>query len=112
MTDFREPADVLDLPAGPLRLAGLELAVAEVPGHTPGSVIIAVDGHLLTGEFHFAGTIGRMDFPGGSEDAMRASLRSEFACRDDADVVHPGHGESTTIGAERATNPYVACAYR
>jgi glyoxylase-like metal-dependent hydrolase (beta-lactamase superfamily II) len=55
----------------------------------------------------FAGSIGRVDLPGGSMAEMESSLRTVIWPLDDATAVHPGHGPSTTIGRERATNPYL-----
>lgn len=106
-TRFIEPDDVRELGARPLPVAGLVLQVIEVPGHTPGSVAFGLRGHLFTGDFLFAGTVGRMDLPGGDEQAMRASLRREILPRPDSVELHPGHGASSTIGAERAGNPYL-----
>lgn len=110
-----------------LRLAGLEITVDHAPGHTPGSLIYRVTGGVdagpaslrgadglaeanqlcFTGDVLFAGSIGRMDLPGGDPDAMAASLRRVVLSRDDTVGVLPGHGGHTTIGRERRTNPYL-----
>jgi glyoxylase-like metal-dependent hydrolase (beta-lactamase superfamily II) len=63
---------------------------------------------VLAGDVLFAGSIGRVDLPGGSWEAMLQSLREVILPLDDATVVLPGHGPATTIGRERATNPYLA----
>jgi glyoxylase-like metal-dependent hydrolase (beta-lactamase superfamily II) len=63
---------------------------------------------LLAGDVLFAGSVGRVDLPGGSWEAMLRSLRDVVLPLDDATVVLPGHGPATTIGRERATNPYLA----
>ena len=63
---------------------------------------------LFTGDVLFAGSIGRIDLPGGSMAEMQRSLREVILPMDDATVVHAGHGPSTTIARERATNPYPA----
>ena len=110
-----EPDDVRELSDGAsLELAGLNLTVDLTPGHTPGSVTFATadggpDGEpvLFTGDLLFAGSIGRMDLPGGSQSDMVRSLTASIVPRRDETVVHPGHGPSTTIGRERATNPYL-----
>jgi glyoxylase-like metal-dependent hydrolase (beta-lactamase superfamily II) len=113
---FAEPADVVELADGQaLRLAGLELTVRLAPGHTPGSVVFgtaADDGTplLFAGDVLFEGSIGRVDLPGGSEREMFESLARVILPMDDATVVHPGHGASTTIGRERGTNPYLRIA--
>lgn len=116
---FAEPTDLRELADGQtLSLAGLELSVRLTPGHTPGSVVFGLSGResgadapvLFSGDTLFAGSIGRMDLPGGDETAMYESLRRVILPLDDATVVHPGHGPSTTIARERATNPYLRLA--
>ena len=62
---------------------------------------------MFSGDTLFAGSIGRMDLPGGSESDMAASLQRVVLTKDDAMDVHPGHGPATTIGRERLTNPYL-----
>ena len=108
-----DPADVLPLADGAvLDLAGVQLTVRHAPGHTQGSVVFSLDlddaPGLLAGDVLFAGSVGRVDLPGGSWDAMLHSLRDVVLPLDDATVVLPGHGPATTIGRERATNPYLA----
>jgi hydroxyacylglutathione hydrolase len=107
-----EPADVRALADGDtLDLAGLRLGVRHAPGHTPGSVAFTLATPdapvLLSGDLLFAGSIGRVDLPGGSQEAMLDSLRRVVLPLADATVVHPGHGPSTTIGRERRTNPFL-----
>ncbi len=110
---MREPADVRELVDGAdLELAGLTLRVEHAPGHTPGSIVFSGetgDGVeiLFAGDTLFAGSIGRTDLPGGDMEQMRTSLRSVFLPRADAAVVLPGHGAATTVGRERAANPYL-----
>jgi hydroxyacylglutathione hydrolase len=109
---FSEPDDVRELVDGAtLTLEGTELTVALAPGHTPGSVVFGLatpDAPVLfSGDLLFAGSIGRVDLPGGSERDMVNSLASVVLPLDDATVVHPGHGPSTTIGRERVTNPFL-----
>ncbi|MFF7531270.1 MBL fold metallo-hydrolase [Streptomyces bobili] len=109
-----EPDDVRELTDGAkLGLAGLEFSVAHAPGHTRGSVtfrmpeIADVPSVLFSGDLLFAGSIGRTDLPGGSMDDMLESLARVVLPLDDSTVVLPGHNEHTTIGQERATNPYL-----
>ena len=114
---YAEPEDVAELTDGAtLSLAGLEITVDHAPGHTGGSVLFRLPaagtpweaGELcLSGDVLFAGSIGRTDLPGGNDDAMRASLRDKVLPLADDTVVLPGHGPETTIGRERATNPYL-----
>lgn len=109
---YTEPDDVAEFVDGQtLSIAGLEITVAHAPGHTGGSVMFHAPGDegplCFSGDVLFAGAIGRTDLPGGSMDAMWASLRDKVLTLDDETIVLPGHGPSTTIGRERATNPYL-----
>lgn len=110
---WSEPEDVKPLADGAvLELAGLEITIDHVPGHTPGSVTFRlphdeVSQVLLSGDLLFAGSIGRTDLPGGDDAAMRASLARTVLSLDDDVLVLPGHGDRTTIGHERATNPFL-----
>lgn len=112
---FAEPADVQELADGQtLTLGGVQLRVRLAPGHTAGSVVLDLAGAatpvMFTGDVIFAGSIGRTDLPGGDEAAMYDSLRRLILPADDATVLHPGHGEATTVEAERAGNPYLRLA--
>ena len=113
--EFAEPDDVAELADGQrLELAGLELVVDHTPGHTRGSVTVRTPYHqqdvaevMFSGDLLFAGSIGRTDLPGGDHPTMLRSLRSKVLTLPDDIVVLPGHGEQTSIGRERATNPYL-----
>lgn len=109
---FAEPDDVRELADGEkVSLAGLDFVVRHAPGHTRGSVVVGTatpdEPILFSGDVLFAGSIGRCDLPGGSLADMEHSLREVILPMDDATVVHAGHGPSTTIARERATNPYL-----
>ena len=91
-----------------LDLAGLHVDVLSVPGHSPGHLAYAVDGVLLSGDVLFAGSVGRTDFPGGDWATLLASIRSLTERFPPETAVHPGHGPSTTLGAELASNPSLA----
>jgi glyoxylase-like metal-dependent hydrolase (beta-lactamase superfamily II) len=109
---FAEPEDVRELAArDKISIAGLDFAVTHAPGHSAGSVVFGMSGAdepiAFSGDVLFAGSIGRTDLPGGSMPQMEASLRDVILPMDDATVVHPGHGPSTTIARERATNPFL-----
>lgn len=109
---FAEPDDVRILgDDDKISLAGLDLAVRHAPGHSLGSVVFALTGAeepvVFAGDVLFAGSIGRVDLPGGSMAQMQDTLRQVILPMDDATVVHPGHGPSTTIAAERAANPFL-----
>ena len=82
------------------------------PGHTRGSVcfLLKVEGEaplLFSGDHLFKGSIGRFDLPGGSYDELMGSMADKILPLDDALNVLPGHGEVTTIGHERRTNPFL-----
>lgn len=109
---WSEPEGVAELTDGAtVSLAGMTFVVDHAPGHTPGSVLFRVtDGDrpiCLSGDVLFAGSIGRVDLPGGDPNAMVASLRDKILPLADDTVVLPGHGPATTIGQERAGNPYL-----
>ncbi|WP_019634482.1 MBL fold metallo-hydrolase [Actinomadura atramentaria] len=114
-----EPDDVRELSDGAvLDLAGLSFTVGHAPGHTPGSVVFrtppaagpdgAVPEVMFSGDLLFAGSIGRTDLPGGSYEDILASLSRVCLTLPDTTAVLPGHGPQTTIGRERATNPFLA----
>lgn len=85
------------------------IEVLHTPGHTPGgcSLYLADEKMAITGDTLFAESIGRTDFPGGSHEQLIASIRTKLLTLPDETVVWPGHGPSTSIGAERAMNPYL-----
>ncbi len=111
--ELREPREVRELADGAaLDLAGLTLRVDHTPGHTPGSVVFTTPTGegvdvVLAGDTLFAGAIGRPDLPGGDHAQMLASLRDKLLTRPDDTVVLPGHGPTTTVGRERASNPFL-----
>lgn len=92
-----------------LSLGNQRFTVRHTPGHAPGHVVFLGEGVMLGGDLLFAGSIGRTDLPLSSPDAMEASL-TLVATFDPDLVVYPGHGPPTSIGAELATNPYLAGA--
>jgi hydroxyacylglutathione hydrolase len=107
--ELQEPDEVLELVDGQvLQLAGVQLTVDHTPGHTAGHVTFRLPGTLLAGDLVFAGSIGRTDLPGGSMPDMLASLSSRFLTLPDETEVLPGHGPRTTVGRERAGNPFLA----
>ncbi len=119
---WREP-DGVDVVADGARLevAGLSVEVLHAPGHTEGSVMFALPGvpdgeegssTVLSGDVLFAGSIGRTDLPGGDPAAMSRSLRERVLPLADDTLVLPGHGPATSIGRERATNPFLLEAAR
>jgi hydroxyacylglutathione hydrolase len=93
-----------------LELAGLELDVISTPGHSPGHVTYSVRGAdaIFSGDVLFQGSVGRVDLPFGDGPTLMASISSLLETHPDETVVHPGHMAMTTLGAERATNPFLA----
>jgi len=94
-----------------LTLGRLSIAVLHTPGHSPGSVTLSTDATLFTGDTLFSASIGRTDQPGGNYDDMIASLK-RLGGLDGQYKVLPGHMESSSIGRERAGNPYMMQALR
>jgi glyoxylase-like metal-dependent hydrolase (beta-lactamase superfamily II) len=93
-----------------LELAGLELDVVFTPGHSPGHVSYSVrrEDALFSGDVLFQGSVGRVDLPGGDWPTLLASIGTLLDGHPEETVVHPGHMGLTTLGAERATNPFLA----
>lgn len=93
-----------------LALAGLELDVIFTPGHSPGHVTYSVRGEeaIFSGDVLFQGSVGRVDLPGGDGPTLLASIRGLLGSHPESTAVYPGHMGTTTLGAERATNPFLA----
>jgi glyoxylase-like metal-dependent hydrolase (beta-lactamase superfamily II) len=111
--DVRPPELIYGLDDGQqVSGAGMTFTAIHTPGHTRGSVcfLLEIEGTapvLFSGDHLFAGSIGRTDMPGGSYEALMASMESKILPMDDAVNVLPGHGATTTIGHERRTNPFL-----
>ena len=86
---------------------GLKLTVLHTPGHTRGSVCFYANGVLFAGDTLFQGSIGRTDLPGGDYDEEMASIVDRLLVLPDDTILLPGHMGQSTIGEERARNPYV-----
>jgi len=97
-----------------LELAGLELDVVFTPGHSPGHVTYAIRGEeaIFSGDVLFQGSVGRVDLPGADGPTLLASIGQLLDRYPDETVVHPGHMGLTTLGAERATNPFLGSLAR
>jgi glyoxylase-like metal-dependent hydrolase (beta-lactamase superfamily II) len=89
-------------------VAGLAFECVAIPGHSPAHVAFHVDGALFSGDLLFAGSVGRTDLPGADWDTLVASVRTLFDRYPPETVVYPGHGAQTTLGDERARNPFLA----
>lgn len=106
--EWAEPSDVVELTGEDrITLAGLDFDVRHAPGHTEGSVTFRADEAFFSGDLVFAGSVGRVDLPGGSWEAMLESLRRVVLPLPDDLPILSGHGPATTVGRERATNPYL-----
>jgi glyoxylase-like metal-dependent hydrolase (beta-lactamase superfamily II) len=90
-----------------LQLAGLDVEVVATPGHSPGHVTFVIDGALFSGDVLFQGSVGRTDLPGADHATLMASIAGLLERFDDDTTVHPGHMGLTTLGRERATNPFL-----
>lgn len=92
------------------QVAGLSLRVLETPGHSAGHIVFVLDEDvpkLIGGDMLFRMSVGRTDFPDGDPQAMMASIREKLYTLPDDTIVYPGHGPETTIGFEKANNPFV-----
>ena len=110
---FREPNQVLELDrdGDKLDIGDTSVTVDHTPEHTRGSVVfrVAGDGNhvVFTGDTLFRQSVGRTDLPGGSGRDLLGSIMTKLMVLDDDTVVLPGHGEKSTIGLERRTNPFL-----
>jgi glyoxylase-like metal-dependent hydrolase (beta-lactamase superfamily II) len=93
-----------------LELAGLTLDVLFTPGHSPGHVTYAVrdEEAIFSGDVLFQGSVGRVDLPGGDGPTLMRSIQALLDAHSEEIIVYPGHMGTTTLGAERATNPFLA----
>lgn len=89
-----------------LKVGDMKLKFIHTPGHTPGSMCIKIDKHMLTGDTLFAGSIGRTDFYGGDYKKMEKSLK-RLKNQDDDIVIYPGHGPNSNLKIEKMTNPFM-----
>lgn len=107
------PVDAFYRAGARIRFGRLAVDVLPTPGHCPGGVCLAIgpdesqERQLFVGDTLFAGSIGRTDLLGGDLDALLRSIRTVLFQFPDDTPVHPGHGPSTTIGAERHANPFL-----
>jgi glyoxylase-like metal-dependent hydrolase (beta-lactamase superfamily II) len=95
-----------------LKVGDETIRVLHTPGHSPGSVSLAGDGFVLTGDALFCQSIGRTDLPGGDLKTLLHSITEKLFKLGDETIVYPGHGPETTIGDEKLANPFVGKAAR
>jgi glyoxylase-like metal-dependent hydrolase (beta-lactamase superfamily II) len=105
------PADRLLDEGERLQIGGFSFLLREIKGHSPGAILLIADEaeppYVIGGDALFAGSIGRSDFPGGDPDALFEGIHAKLFTLPDETVVYPGHGPTTTIGREKATNPFL-----
>ncbi len=89
-------------------VAGLAFDCVSIPGHSPAHIAFQVEGHLFSGDLLFAGSVGRVDLPGGDWDTLLASVRVLADRYPPETIVYPGHGPQTTLGVELERNPFLA----
>ena len=90
-----------------ISVAGIVFDVVDVPGHSSGHVAYHAEGLLFSGDLLFAGSVGRVDFPGGDWQALLASVRALLERFGPDTAVYPGHGDPTTLGRELRSNPFL-----
>jgi glyoxylase-like metal-dependent hydrolase (beta-lactamase superfamily II) len=111
--DEQPPVDFFYEVPGPLRFGRYGVWVHHTPGHCPGGVCLAIGREdesartLFVGDTLFAGSIGRTDLPGGDHPTLLRSIRDVLFSFPDDSIVWPGHGQETTVGHERRTNPFL-----
>jgi len=91
-----------------LDVAGMRFDVLHTPGHTAGGICLLRDGVVFSGDTLFNHSIGRSDLPGGNHSHLLESIHSKLLVLDDNTTVYPGHGDETTIAAERNGNPFLS----
>lgn len=89
-------------------VAGVTFEVLDVPGHSAGHVAFLADGQLFSGDLLFAGSVGRVDLPGGDWETLLQSVRNLLERLPADTILHPGHGPATTLGRELQSNPFLA----
>lgn len=104
-----DDADVWVKDGDEIETSGYTFQVIDTSGHTPGGIsfYLQKEGIVFTGDSLFQGSIGRTDFPGGSMKELTGSIRKNLFALPDSTVVLSGHGEQTTIGQEKRTNPFL-----
>ncbi len=94
-----------------IEFAGFQFEVREIPGHSPGSVVLVCsqfDPHFVFGgDVLFSGSIGRTDLGGGGMSLLLGGIKAKLFSLPDSTIIYPGHGPATTVGAERRSNPFV-----
>jgi hydroxyacylglutathione hydrolase len=100
-------ADILLDDGDEISFGDLNAKILHTPGHTPGGISIKIENSIFTGDTLFAGSVGRTDFEGGSFENIINSIKNKILEYPEDTVVYPGHGPSSTIKTEKATNPFL-----
>ncbi len=90
-----------------LEVGNMTVEIIHTPGHSPGGVSIKIGDRIFTGDTLFTGSIGRTDLYGGSYETIISSIKEKILICPDDTIVYPGHGESSTIGREKVSNPFI-----
>jgi hydroxyacylglutathione hydrolase len=90
-----------------IEAGGIKFSIQHVPGHSPDSVVFIADDYAFVGDTLFAGSVGRADLPDGDMDLLISGIREKLLTLAEETKVFPGHGPETSIGSERAGNPYL-----
>lgn len=116
---LHEPRRLQLFDGSPVAVAGLEFSVAHAPGHTAGSVLLSLDYPgddqisqiTFCGDVVFAGSVGRTDLPGGDPATMATTLAEVVLALPEVTALLPGHGQQTSLAAERTSNPYLQSSF-
>ncbi|MEO0278513.1 MAG: MBL fold metallo-hydrolase [candidate division WOR-3 bacterium] len=101
------PPDIVVKDGDSITLGSVTLKVIHTPGHTPGSMCLLMGDVLFTGDTLFAGSVGRVDLPYSEPEKLIPSIKNKILPLGDSIMILPGHGPSSTIGAERKYNPFL-----
>lgn len=105
--EIEDDADLYVTDGDMLEFGDRKIKFIHTPGHTPGGMCILIDDKLFSGDTLFRDDVGRSDFPGGSWNDLKHSIKDKLFLLPDNTTVYPGHGIDTSIGHEKKMNPYV-----
>lgn len=105
------PAEKLLNEGDVISVAGIEMKVREIPGHSPGHIVFILSHQqpqiVFGGDTLFQGSIGRTDFPNGNHQHLITGIKAKLFSLPEDTIVYPGHGDETTVGEEKVTNPFL-----
>jgi len=102
-----EPAEVMLDEDDTIIINKTVLKILETPGHTAGGICLVGDGYVISGDLIFAGSIGRVDLPGGDYEIIIDSIKEKILPLGDRVVIYPGHGPKTIVSQEKTYNPFL-----